>query len=97
MLPIDAVGQETERLMQTAMVNWDTAVSLLSQEMRQDVARQLEAMIERGARLLGYLEERGVTGCGDGGHIEGVKGSNRLAAKVRKALGFTYPKQDVRF
>lgn len=73
------------------------AITRLPMSARQSLCRSLEAICVRAARIIGYLEARGVSGCGDGGHADGVTESNRVAAKVRKALGFTYPKDDWRF
>lgn len=63
----------------------------------QEIANCLDSMAERCARLSGYLEARGATGCGDNGHAEGVKSSNKKVTKVRKAIGYSYPKSDLSF
>jgi hypothetical protein len=78
------------------MTHWHTA-GTLTNEAQSEMIRYLDGEIERAARLRGYLDERYGHGCGDHGHNDAVKSSNRLAAKIRKALGFTYPKDDVRF
>lgn len=85
------------RILEAAPVTWDSKVSKLSMSDRQELERTLSDLCQRAARLIGYLEARGTTGCGDGGHADGVKESNRRVAKVRKALGYTQAKHDLRF
>ena len=62
-----------------------------------DAVRKLDSLIEALTRFRAYLEYRSGSGCSDQGHKAAVKAQNSLAAKVRKALGFTYPKQDITF
>ncbi len=62
-----------------------------------DAVRKLDSLIEALTRFRAYLEYRSGSGCYDQGHKAAVKAQNRLAAKVRKALGFTYYKQDITF
>ncbi len=58
---------------------------------------ELDATIQGLTRLRGYLDARYGHGCGDQGHTDAVKEANRLTTKVRKALGYTYPKCEVSF
>ncbi len=86
--------------LECAPITWDAKVteSLIRGTANvQELANWLDSMTERCARLSGYLEARGATGCGDNGHAEGVKQSNKKVAKVRKAIGYTYPKADLSF
>ena len=83
--------------LEQAPVTWDANVSELSMSEKQELARWLDGITERAARLSGYLDARGVITGSDNGHADGVKGSNRQAAKVRKALGFTQPRHDLSF
>lgn len=62
-----------------------------------EYARTLDAIAVKAARMAEYLESRGGDGCGDSGHEAAVSASNRRAARVRKALGYTYPRDDVHF
>lgn len=78
------------------MRNWCN-VGALTPEAQHEMVRYLDAEIERAARLRGYLDERYGHGCGDHGHNDGVKSSNKLAKKIRKALGFTHPGLDINF
>ena len=54
-----------------------------------DVIIELDGRIQHAARLRGYLDARYGSGGGDRGHKIGVKWSNALVTKIRKALGFT--------
>ena len=57
----------------------------------------MDTMIERLARFREYLNTRYGHGCGDQGHKSAVKEQNKMARKIRAALGFTYPKRDINF
>lgn len=72
-------------------VEWDAMNSEFTQQYRVDLIRDLESLIQRASMLSGYLEMRYGSGCGDQGHDDAVKESNRRLKAVRKALGFTYP------
>lgn len=62
-----------------------------------EACRELDHLTVMTARMSAYLSMRSGHGCGDQGHDAAVKHQNKVAAKVRKALGFTYPKQDINF
>jgi len=62
-----------------------------------DAIRQLDTMIVCLSRFREYLDQRYGSGCGDQGHADAVKAQNRVAAKIRKALGYTYAKNDINF
>jgi hypothetical protein len=89
------MNAQVVELLETAPVQWDTAVSALSPELRYEVGAELSALLERAARLKGYIEGRYLYE--EKPHSIGVSNSNALAAKVRKALGYAYPKQDIQF
>lgn len=76
---------------------WEEFVNTMTEDERQNAQRGIDALMQGGARLSGYLDVRGATGNGDGGHTRGVAKSNKMAEKVRKALGYTYPKSDINF
>lgn len=57
------------------------------------LADQLDGYCVWAARAASYAE----TMRNGGEHADAVKAQNKTAAKVRKALGFTYPKQDIQF
>lgn len=66
-------------------------------EEKQALSSWLAQASIHAARLMAYVETRYGMGCGDQGHQAAVKTSNRTVAKVRRALGFTYPKDDITF
>ena len=65
---------------------------LLSVSDTQGAESELTAMIQRAALLEAYLAHRYNTGCGDQGHNASAKHAGRVLVKIRKALGFSYPK-----
>lgn len=88
------------RWLLSAPISWDEKVTESGKAGTseiQEIANWLDQVAVRAVRLSGYLEARGATGCGDGGHASGVKSSNKKAAKVRKAIGYTQPKNDINF
>lgn len=62
-----------------------------------EAIQELDGIIIRLVRFRAYLDMRYGNGCGDQGHNDGVKEQNKLAAKVRKALGYTKAKDDITF
>jgi hypothetical protein len=92
------VYEETMRLLNTAMVNWREAANLHSKDDLHAVSQQCDAIIEKATRLRAYVEGRGGRlNPNDLGHEQAVKLSNRLCEKVRRVLGYSYPKHDVTF
>lgn len=83
--------------LESTMTSWEYAIDSMPMVERQDLARWLSGLCIQAARLIGYLEARGDAGCGDNGHADGVKQSNKRAAKVRKALGYLQARDDCRF
>lgn len=63
----------------------------------QEVSRELDRLIIQAARLREYLDQRDGCGCGDQGHADAVMASNITAGKIRKALGFSQERDDIRF
>lgn len=57
----------------------------------QDLYKTIEYYAIRLLRISSYLEARQDMV----GHNQAVKLSNKTAEKVRRALGYTYPKQDI--
>lgn len=78
-------------------IAWKHRVDQLSVTEKQELTRWLDSVIERAARLRGYVDTRGALGEGDAGHEKSVQESNTLAARIRRALGYTYARQDLRF
>lgn len=85
------------KLLETAPVTWSGIVEKMTSAEVQEAERFLSGVCERAARLIGYLEQRGALGCGDCGHAAGVQGSNTIATKVRRALGYAQPRHDITF
>lgn len=86
--------------LECAPFSWDVRVSQILEQGTvsvRELADWLDSISIRCARLSGYLDARGALGCGDNGHSDGVKLSNRKATKVRRALGYTFPKYDINF
>ena len=64
----------------------------------QYIERALATKVEYCARMSAYISDYvGTYGCGSQGHEKAVKAQNKLATKIRRALGFSYPKQDINF
>ena len=85
------------RWLDAAPVTWEKKVDPCPPELLMDLSACLDGIIQRAARLSGYMDARGGMGDRDHGHAAGVKSSNLMASKVRKALGYTYPRQDINF
>jgi len=94
--PRDDAKRTAQFFLDEPMTHW-SSVGELKPQAQHEVIRHLDAVIERAVRLRGYLDERYGYGCGDQGHKAAVKTSNKLAKRIRKALGFTYPGQDINF
>lgn len=97
---------------ETALADWDNTVNQwkiggeaiylpptpMDRGSIQDAVRDLDRYIVCLARFREYIEQRDGAGCGDQGHEAAVKAQNKLATKVRRALGFTFPeKGNVKF
>jgi DNA topoisomerase IB len=64
----------------------------------QELERHLEHVAVRAAAIAAYIRTRvGTDGTGEKDHADAVKAFNKAQTKVRKALGYTYPKQDIAF
>lgn len=74
------------------MVEWSDLQHGLFEETKAEMVAELDGIIIKGARLRAYMERRR-----NGTHLEAVKYSNDLAAKVRKALGYTQARHDITF
>jgi hypothetical protein len=85
-----------DALLNSAPVEWQYLVTAKPETLGRCITG-LDALMEKSARLRGYLDGRYGHGCGDQGHKDAVKMSNRLLNKVRKALGFIFPRQDLSF
>jgi hypothetical protein len=87
--PSIAFGEAVDELWQ---VSYKQLAYLASHVMTDDEKRQLgdhfEGLAVNAARIAAYLEQRHGSGCGDQGHEKAVKEQNRVARKVRQAMGY---------
>jgi hypothetical protein len=97
LLKAPSIEEQVNHLLDGSMREWDYLQHNMNVETKGDCVRHLDALITRASMLRGYLDMRYGHGCGDQGHDSGVDEANKLATKVRKALGFTLPKQNIRF
>ena len=80
-------------LVESPMVDWREAYELNVGNVWSDTERTAAHVAIRNARLSAYLSRR----MAGASHEVAVRHQNAVAAKVRKALGFTYFKDDVSF
>lgn len=76
------------------LVELDTIISQCGAGDRIDISRAISDDAQRLARIAGYLVAREGN---DAGHAAGVKKANTVVAALRRALGYTYPRQDLNF
>ncbi len=83
-------------LLSTEPVAWEVKIAGLSPAEREHLTNSLSAVLERAALARGYMDgATGISGSylfGTGTHARGVKAANALRVKIRKALGYAYPK-----
>lgn len=75
------------------MNEWEKAYELYSQTEIQQIEREAAEAATAYARLSAYLSRR----MSGGKHSDAVRRQNQTAAKVRRALGYTYPAADITF
>lgn len=56
------------------------------------IEHELAALIQKAALLHVYIASRYNAGLGDQGHESSAKHANATLIKIRRALGFSYPK-----
>lgn len=78
-------------------VDWDRCFSRMNSSEMMTLQDELGRIAQAAARMSAYLTMRGAAGCGDHGHVAAVKHSNKRIRAVRKALGYTYPANDIIF
>lgn len=77
-------------LLDDAPVEWEQATDAMPLAERREAVEQIDGLLDRAARLRGYLAARSDLDH-DEGHDRAVKASNQLARVVRRALGYRYP------
>lgn len=75
------------------MSEWQQALATVPLEHMIAMRDEGEGLVVRLARLTEYVEYVSAKQ----GHARAVKAQNKRAEKVRKAMGFAYPKADVAF
>lgn len=80
----------TQELLEQPFVDWPKLLE--QQQGKQEMEQELAALIQRATMLYGYLSHRYNTGCGDQGHAASANRATRMVINVRKAMGFSYPK-----
>ncbi len=85
--------KEICNVLYSAPVDWNGWVSDREPGALFGDIRDVDAAIEKLARFRGYVDAN----LNATTHAAGVNSSNKLAGKIRKALGHTISKHDVRF
>ncbi len=73
----------------TAPIQLEAIADGFTQQQRNDMARELEAIAAYAAFAAGYLASRSGEGCGDQGHAAALKAANRARRLTRGAFGYT--------
>lgn len=89
------ISDKTVEFLNAPPVLWETRLESLNIGDTNTITVDLSAIIQTAAHLKGYIEGRVMYENRD--HAFGVKAANNLLAKVRKVLGYAYPRQDVNF
>ncbi len=74
-------------------VNWNDVFEKIPKRDRERYAGSLMALAQAAARMAGYFNRRAL----GHDHAAAVRNSNRCVAAVRKALGYTYARNDINF
>jgi hypothetical protein len=92
-----SIKKEALEWLESAPVTWFYKVANLPDDKRTDYLFELDSWLVsitvRAARLGGYIDAVRK----DQKHAKAVEYSNKLVARVRKALGYTIAKDDLRF
>ena len=78
----------SDEFLNTAPVGWEQAIAGMSEQELMPLADGLDSHLQRSALAAAYVEAR-VLGYA---HDKAVKRAWGIVAKIRRALGFTYPK-----
>ena len=79
-----------QKVLQAPIAEWPQR--LMSVTDLQAAESELSSLIQRATLLESYLAHRYNTGCGDQGHGASAKHAQRTLIAVRRALGYSYPK-----
>lgn len=86
--------QTAKNLLSAPISEWEERAARVKD--KQALESELSALVQRAALLEAYISRRWNTGCGDQGHSASVRHANRVLSRIRKALGFTYPRAGFR-
>lgn len=81
------------RILNLPMVEWDVAISKLTEKDRYQLDTDAAALAQRAARLSAYVSTRAASGA----HDVAVRHQNRVVKDVRRALGFAHPESNTLF
>jgi len=87
------LNEFSERLGQFPPVTWERVIDATTHTQKGSIDDCADGMAQWLARLATYASARQDMA----GHAAAVHRQNRVAAGVRKALGYSYPKQDINF
>lgn len=97
MTPQQKADELRATVQNAALADLEAIADGLTQEELREVTNWLEGQIQYQARIWAYLSARHGSGCGDQGHVEGVREQNKAVRHVRRMIGFTQTNNDVRF
>jgi hypothetical protein len=83
-----AISPAVRAMLRTPPVKFQKLADSIPEGDKDEFIRELDRIIAHATRLAVYVGERYGYGCGDQGHAQGVKKSNKVVAAVRKALGY---------
>ena len=87
------LGQDTRKhkafgLLTAMPMLLDSEIISLNEAEKQFACDWLERLALRAILVAGYLEERGVSGCGDKGDKTALDSAEKRIAKIRQVLGY---------
>jgi hypothetical protein len=86
-----------EDLLKIPRVAWNETFSGIHGDDLILIGNRLRELAVDSVRLAAYLNARGGEGGVDLGHDAAVKTQNEQAAKVREALGYQHPYEEIKF
>ena len=82
---------KTLTLLKKPIAQWPQYLNSTRQDL-SEIELELSAIVQRAALLQAYINHRYLSGCGEQDHASSAKEANKVLVCVRRALGFTYPK-----
>ncbi len=84
-------NQIAKNILETSIAEWPQVIRASRADL-QDVEQHLAALIQRATLLHAYIGHAHTSGCGEQPHEASAKHANKALAKVRAAMGYSYPK-----